>query len=322
MNSATAVAPANIAFIKYWGKKNDGLNLPWSDTISMNLSNALTTTTVTFDQTLSADAIEINGKTVEGKEKERVSGHLNLIRQRAGIATKAKVSSANSFPSSAGIASSASAFAALSVAGCAAAGLKLSEKDLSILARRGSGSAARSVPDGFVIWHAAGTDRGSFAETLHPAQHWKLHDVIVVVDQGKKGVGSTEGHGLAPTSPLFNARRKYLPPAIADLKSALAARDIERFGQIVEAEALNMHAVMMTSTPSLLYWKPGTVAVIEALRHLREEGITGYFTLDAGPNVHIICEEDDAKKISDYFVKFSGVQQVIDNVPSAGTRLM
>jgi diphosphomevalonate decarboxylase len=322
MKNAIAAAPANIAFIKYWGKKNDALNLPWSDTISMNLSNAQTKTSVTFEPALDSDRLMINGKNVTGKELERASKQLDLIRARAGIELRAKIESANSFPSSAGIASSASGFAALTVAAAAAAGLEFSEKALSAIARRGSGSAARSVPNGFVVWHAAETDGDSFAETLHPVSHWKLHDVIVVVEQGKKAVGSTEGHGLAPTSPLFRARIDYLPQAIKELKSALAARDIEKFGRVIEAETLNMHAVMMTSTPSLLYWKPNTLAVIEALHELRSAGTMGYFTIDAGANVHVICEDRDAGKIKSFFAKFAGVNQVIDNLPAEGAHLL
>src|SRR3989344_2439626 len=173
---STAIAPSNIAFTKYWGRKDEKLRLPMNGSISMCLSNLLTTTTVEFSEKLKADDIIINGERRE-KEALKVSKHLDRIRKLAGISTYAKVVSQNSFPTATGLSSSASGFAALTVAGAKAAGLNLSEKELSILARQGSGSACRSIPDGFVEWIDGDTSETSYAISLYPPEHWHIVDV-------------------------------------------------------------------------------------------------------------------------------------------------
>ena len=167
---ATAIAPSNIAFIKYWGVKDEILRLPKNGSISMNLSNLLTTTTVEFNSNLTEDEISIN-ETKESKEQNRVEEHLDRIRKLANLSQKAKVVSQNNFPTATGLSSSASGFAALSLAGAKAAGLNLSEKDLSILARQGSGSACRSIPDGFTEWLDGDTSETSYAVSLFPPDY-------------------------------------------------------------------------------------------------------------------------------------------------------
>ncbi len=290
MTSATAIASANIAFIKYWGNLAPGLRLPFNSSLSMNLSAATTTTTVRFDTNLVADRVVIDGAERTGAPAERVARHLDLIRARAGIRAPAEVESANSFPMGTGIASSASAFAALTLAGAAAAGLTLPEPELSALARRGSGSAARSVPPGFVEWHAAGEDAQSFAASIAPPEHWDLRDIVAVVSRDHKRTGSTDGHGAALGSPFFAARIAALQAETPRVRQAILDRDIAVLGPAIEAEALALHAIALTGRPAVLYWTPETVALLHQVRAWRDAGLPVWFTLDAGPNVHLICE--------------------------------
>jgi len=290
LNPATAVAPSNIAFVKYWGNLVAELRLPFNGSLSMNLSAATTTTTVRFDPGLHVDHVVIDGEERVGPAHARVAAHLDLVRARAAISARARVESANSFPMGTGIASSASAFAALTLAATAAAGLDLSERELSALARRGSGSAARSIPGGFVEWHAAPSDAASFAESIAPPEHWDLRDIVAVVSRAHKRAGSTDGHAAAAHSPFFATRVAALQTELPRMRQALLDRDLETLGPAIEAEALALHAVAMTGRPPLLYWAPETIALIHEVHAWRRDGLAVWFTLDAGPNVHLICE--------------------------------
>jgi diphosphomevalonate decarboxylase len=265
--------------------------------ISMNLDGLMTTTTVEFSPDFAADSATVDDKPMTGPGLERVADHLDQVRKLAGVNYRARVQSENNFPSGAGIASSASAFAALSLAATAALGLDLSERDLSRLARLGSGSASRSVPGGFVEWYAADTDNDSYAETIYPADYWLLTDVVAIVSKGHKRTGSTEGHALAPTSVLQQARVDDAPARIARCKDALARKDFAALAEVVELDSNIMHGVMMTSVPALFYWQPETLAVMEAVRQWRSEGIEVLYTIDAGPNVHCICTPDSAHTV-------------------------
>ncbi|RME87332.1 MAG: diphosphomevalonate decarboxylase, partial [Anaerolineae bacterium] len=197
MSAATAVAHPNIAFIKYWGNREPRLRIPANGSISMNLDGLYTRTRVRFDASLAADRLLLNGKAVTGTPLQRVQVVLDRVRELAGHRLHAEVVSENNFPQGAGIASSASAFAALALAASAAAGLSLDEAAISRLARRGSGSACRSIPAGFVEWQAGTGDADSYAHSIAPPEHWALADCIAVVDDAHKEVGSTRGHELA-----------------------------------------------------------------------------------------------------------------------------
>lgn len=294
---ATAIAHPNIAFIKYWGNQDEKLRLPANASLSMNLAGLETVTSVSFVEGLADDEVLIGGERQSGAARERVVTHLNHIRQLAKLATRARVESRNNFPAGAGIASSASAFAALSLAGATAAGLALSEAELSALARLGSGSAARSVPDGFVEWHMGRTHAESFAETIAPPDHWALVDVVAVVSQKHKSIGSTGGHALAGTSPLQAARVASAPERLRQCKAALLSRNFPAFAEIIEADSNIMHGVMMTSTPPLFYWEPITLAIMKAVRQWRAEGVPVGYTIDAGANVHCLCLAETAPEV-------------------------
>lgn len=319
---ATAISCANIAFIKYWGRKDHALRLPLNASISMNLDSATTTTTVEFDPALESDQLTIEGEqsTTSAEAGKRVSAHLDRIRSMATIDASARIVSRNSFPMGAGIASSASAFAALTVAAAAAAGLDLDECTLTILARLGSGSASRSIPAGFVEWHAGDTSADSYAEQIAPPDHWDLRDLIAIVQTEHKKVGSTKGHELVDPSPFGAPRLAAAEQALPLVREALLTRDFETFGEETEQEAIRMHAVAMTSRPSVLYWSPETVRIIHAVRDWRAEGLPAYFTIDAGANVHVLCEGQHAEALEARLCDLDGVRDVIANRPGPATQ--
>ncbi len=318
----TAKAPANIAFIKYWGKRNEKLRLPANSSISMNLSNAFTVTSVEFDEKLKKDRFLLNGIVAGREETNRVSKHINLLRSIVKIKTPAVIESINNFPKASGIASSASGFAALTLAATKAAGLNLSEKELSILARLGSGSACRSIPDGFVEWKMGDTSKSSYAQSLFKPDYWDICDLIAVVGEKSKKISSTEGHAIAESSPFYKTRIAGMKNKVKEIKLALKIKDFTKFGEILEAEAVNMHTVMMTSVPPLYYWKPETLNIMNRVMELREEGLECYFTIDAGPNVHIICEGKNMSKLKREISNTSGVKKLLVNRPADGAQLI
>jgi diphosphomevalonate decarboxylase len=320
-HKATAAAHPNIALIKYWGNRDNALRLPANASLSMNLAGLETTTTVEFAEALKDDVVVIGGEAQVGVARARVSRHLDLIRERAGLGLHAQVESRNNFPAGAGIASSASAFAALSVAGAAAAGLALSEAELSALARRGSGSAARSVPDGFTEWRLGSGDADSFAVSIAPPQHWALADVIALISKRHKITGSTEGHSLAPTSPLQAARVASAPERLLQCKTALLAREFPALAEVVEMDSTMMHAVMMTSYPPLYYWEPLTLAVMQAVREWRAEGLPVCFTIDAGANVHCLCLTEAADEV-ERRLRALGISETLTAAPGGPARLL
>jgi diphosphomevalonate decarboxylase len=310
-NSATALAHPNIAFIKYWGNRDERLRLPANGSISMNLDGLVTRTTVTFDPAMATDRLTLAGKAVRGPALERVSVFLDLVRGMAGTDAHAEVVSENNFPAGAGIASSASAFAALALAASRAANLELNEAELSRLARRGSGSACRSIPGGFVEWQAGEGDADSCAVSIAPPGHWDLADCVAVVSAGHKGTGSTEGHALAGTSPLQAARVADAPRRLDFCRRALLARDFEALADTVEQDSDLMHAVMMTSRPSLHYWLPASLGAMGAVRAWRNEALPVLYTVDAGPNVHVLCPRERAGEVEGRLRALPGVQDVL-----------
>lgn len=319
---ATSVSCSNIAFIKYWGNRDAMARVPLNDSVSMNLSNAQTTTTVEFDPRLNDDVIIVGGTEANAVTRQRVIAHLKRVRALANIETKARVQSENNFPTGVGIASSASAFAALTLAATRAAGLELAERELSILARQGSGSASRSIPAGFVEWIAGYTNADSYAVSIAPPAHWDLRDVIAVVSTVEKKIGSSEGHQSANTSHFLSERLQHLPSRFHRVRRAILAKDLALLGPAIEEDAVELHLIAMTSTPPIFYWTPGMVRVIQAALRWREEGLPVYFTLDAGPNVHLICEAKDADQVAVLAQKIEDVQQVMVNAPGGAAQLI
>jgi diphosphomevalonate decarboxylase len=308
--SATARAHPNIAFIKYWGNQNDLLRIPSNPSLSMNLDGFYTETRVEWDAKLKHNVLILNGETPIGGPLERVSKHLDIIRTRLALSTYARVLSTNNFPMGAGIASSASSFAALTLAAVGAAGFTMPERELTTLARLGSGSASRSIPGGFVEWHTGHSHETSYAESFAPKDHWDLVDVVVIVSEAHKIVGSTEGHHSAATSDLQLARVNGAENRVAICKKAILERDFATFAEIVEYDSNLMHAIMMTSRPPLFYWLPASMAVMQAVRQARQSGLSVCYTMDAGPNVHCICMRNDSVAVSDLLKSLPGVVNV------------
>lgn len=320
---ATARARANIALVKYWGKADAVLNVPAVGSLSITLDSLYSETSVEFEPSLECDALTLDGA-ADAAALERVTACVDLLRELAGTATRARVVSRNNFPTGAGLASSASGFAALVAAGAAALDLSMSPQALSILARRASGSAARSIFGGYVEMHAGTHDDGSdsFAEPLLEAEAWPLRVVIAITSRDRKRVGSTAAmRATAATSPYYPA---WLATSAADIdaaKSAIGDRDFAALGAIAESSCLKMHALAMSSSPPIIYWNAATIACIDAVRTLRDDGVGVFFTIDAGPQVKAVCVSEDAATVAGALREIPGVIDVIETGLGAGVEI-
>lgn len=320
--AVTAQAGANIALIKYWGKRDRALNLPTTGSLSVTLAALYTRTEVAHDDGLTEDVLILNG---QATDTGRVSACLDLLRAQAGDHRPLRVTSENNFPTAAGLASSASAFAALVVAADGLLGTGGDRQQCSAWARRGSGSAARSMFDGFVIWdkgeRADGQD--SVARGLRSPEWWPLEVVIAVTEAAPKAVASTDGmlHTQA-TSPLYAAWVEDQAAALKAAERAVMAKDFEALALATEASTLGMHATAMAARPGLLYWQPATLACIQAVRALRARGLGVFFTVDAGPQVKAICLPDDAEAVADVLTAVPGVTQVLRSGLGSGAQVV
>lgn len=328
MNSilkATSKAHSNIALIKYWGKRDSVLNLPAVGSISITLREMFTVTTVTFDKERKNDRLVINDRETDQGERERVSNFLNLIRQKIKLSASAEVISHNNFPTGAGLASSASAFASLALAATAAAGISLDRIALSQLARRGSGSAPRSIFGGFVEMKKGERKDGSDAVAVQLADenYWNIRLLIAITTAEKKKMGSTEGMNLtAETSPYYPQWSASSPHDLKEMRQAILGKDFEKLGELSELNCLKMHAVMMTANPGLIYWNGATLDCVHAVREMRKSGIPVYFTIDAGPQVKAICLEQDVDIIQKQLQNLSGVKKIISTGLGPGASLL
>jgi diphosphomevalonate decarboxylase len=334
---ATVSAPANIAFVKYWGARDLERALPYHPSISMTLETCRSLTTVEARADLERDEVAIAGDDgslapAPGPFAERVRRHLDAIRARTGRRERFRVATRNSFPAAAGLASSASGFAALAVAAARALELPGAEgRELSVLARlSGSGSASRSVLGGFVEWPRRvewpapgpeGTgEEDAAARQLAPAAHWDLRCVIALLDTGPKQVSSLDGHRRAPSSPHFARRLELVPGRLATVRRAIRERDLAALGPVLETEAIELHAVAMTSEPPIFYWRPATLAVLARVRALREAGIVAFSTMDAGANVHVICLPEAEPRVAAALEALPGVQGILRDRVGGGPR--
>ncbi|MGV0167411.1 diphosphomevalonate decarboxylase [Furfurilactobacillus sp. WILCCON 0119] len=314
----TARAHTNIALVKYWGKADEQLMLPTNDSISMTLDHFYSTTTVHFDPTLTIDELTLDGLTLPATGQQRIRHFMDFIRQTAGITTFAHIETANHVPTTAGLASSASGFAALAGAAAKAAGLPTDGQTLSRLARRGSGSASRSIFGGFVQWHAGHDDLTSFAEPLQETVTWPLRMIAIVVSKTAKKVGSTNGMKQSQASPYFADWVKQANADIAPMTAALLKKDINRVGEIAEHNAMCMHATTLSATPPFTYFNGDTLTAMSAITDLRQEGVNCYYTMDAGPNVKVICEQADVPTILARLRPLFGDEQLVVAKPGPG----
>jgi diphosphomevalonate decarboxylase len=297
MKKITARACANIALVKYWGKRDSVRNLPAAGSLSLTLSALVTETSVEWDDALERDELSLNGKPAPADTE-----FLDLVRSVAGFDKRARVVSENRFPTASGLASSASGFAALALAATRAANLELSQRDLSILARRGSGSAARSIYGGFVRMHAGTKTDGTDAFAT-PIETSFVDDVRMVIAIVGGGVPKTHGsrdamEHCAQTSPFYRA---WIDTVLRDLvaaEAAIASRNIRALGEIAEANALAMHASAIAARPAIIYWQPATLAALATVRALRANGVAAWATMDAGPHVKVLTTREDAERIA------------------------
>lgn len=316
MTRVTAEARSNIALVKYWGKRDAALNLPAAGSLSLTLDGLLTTTTVELDPTLADDRLLLGGVEEHGEALARIRRFLDLVRTGG---RRALVTSSNSFPTASGLASSASAFAALALAAAHAYGHRLDGRELSTLARRGSGSAARSIFGGLVRLHAQGDE--AWAE---PLADWDLRLVIAVVGGGvAKSVSSRSGmdHTTA-TSPLYAGWLGCVDGDLAAAEQAIASRDLPALGAIAEASALAMHASAIAARPHVLYWRGATVEAIHAIAELRRGGVAVWATIDAGPHVKALCAPADAERVAQALAAVPGVTRTMTCAPGAGARIV
>lgn len=323
MSKASAIAHPNIALVKYWGKRDVRLNLPAAPSLSLTLAGMETRTTVEFDDSFGADHVQLNGGLVRGAKAERVSEFLDRVRQMSGEERFARVVSENTFPTSAGLASSASGFAALALAATQAAGLSLNSDELSVLARLGSGSAARSILGGFVEMRAGeradGTD--AFAVQVAEAQHWDLRCLVAITAEGEKSVGSTDGMmETMETSIFYDAWIAHVADDLKVARQAVLERDFMTLATVAERSCMRMHASAMAADPGILYWNPTTVRLIHRVRRARRDGLPVFFTIDAGPHVKVFCPASERSAVEAVLQSVEGVLSVLGTRPGGGVR--
>lgn len=325
----TARAGTNIALVKYWGKRDNVLNLPATGSLSLTLAGLGSETRVRFaaDAGLSdgRDRVLLDGAGADDRFADRVRGFLDLIRARAHVRLPAEVITSNSVPTAAGLASSASGFAALALAASRAAGLQLSPVELSVLARRGSGSAARSIFGGFVEMAAGFLSDGSDAhatQVMGP-EAWDLRLVVALTTRAQKPIGSTTAMDrTAATSPYYAAWVTSTERDLPEARAAVASRDLARLGAIAERSALRMHACAMAAEPAIIYWNPTTLAAMRAVLDLRVAGPAAFFTIDAGPHVKVLCAAADAPAVEAALARVPGVEHTLVAAPGAGAQVI
>nr|WP_300002986.1 diphosphomevalonate decarboxylase [Tissierella sp.] len=318
---AKARAHANIALIKYWGKSDEELSIPMNSSLSLTLDTFFTETEVEFTDRISHDLFYLNG--IEDLDTlPKISKFLDLFREAQKIDKRAIVKSYNHVPTAAGLASSASGFAALAAAANSASGLNCASKELSTFARKGSGSATRSIYGGIVEWEKGFNNETSFAKKIDAA-NWDIGMVIVVVNSSKKKISSREGmKSTVLTSPLYASWAEESEKDLLAIKEAIFKQDFETMGEITERNALRMHATMLGAKPPIIYFQPKSVLVMQRVEELRESGIPCYFTMDAGPNVKILCRLSQSEIIKKRLLEDFNEEEVIISAPGPSVKII
>lgn len=313
MFKGKARAYTNIALIKYWGKKNEALILPINNSLSLTLDAFYTETEVIFSDSYIADEFYLDDTLQDEKATKKVSQFLDLFRKEAGISLKASVISQNFVPTAAGLASSASGLAAL--AGACSTALKLGLDDLSLsrFARRGSGSACRSIFGGFVEWEKGHDDLSSYAKPV-PSDSFEddLAMVFILINDQKKEVSSRNGmRRTVETSSFYQGWLDSVEGDLYQLKQAIKTKDFQLLGETMERNGLKMHGTTLAAQPPFTYWSPDSLKAMDAVRQLRKQGIPCYFTMDAGPNVKVLVENSHLSEVQETFTKLFSKEQVI-----------
>jgi len=311
-HAATAIAHPNIALIKYWGKRDEALNLPASGSLSITLDTIKTRTMVRFDPTINQDEFTLNGK--HTRPPSNVSATLDHFRRLAEIDHRALIDTNNNFPTAAGLASSASGYAALCKACDGALNLNLGDAQLSELSRLGSGSAARSIYGGFVLMNPGMRSDGkdAIAEPLRPIDYWPLNVIIAITSTSSKPASSTHGMNHSRrTSPYYDQWACSVPADLSLAQRAIESQDFEALAVVSESSCLKMHACMLSSDPGLIYWNGATVEAMHRVRELRANGVPVFFTIDAGPQPKAICLPTATSEVSAALGDLHGVHEVI-----------
>lgn len=317
---ASAVAHPNVALIKYWGKRDTALNIPATGSLSLTLGGLETRTTVRFAPELQADTVRLNGRP-EAQAQRGAARCLDALRAAADVTQYALVESTNNFPTGAGLASSASGYAALVTAAAAALGLSGEAADRENIARQGSGSAPRSLFPGIVVLEA--TDRAVQCHSLAAPDDWPLQVIVAVTSRAEKAVGSTAGMELSrTTSPFYQGWLDSHPADMAAAIECVGQRDFARLAELAEHSCLKMHALAMSARPALLYWNPATLVAMERVRELRAGGVPVFFTIDAGPQVKAVCLPEAAATVRAGLADCDGVLEVLDSPLGHGARVL
>ena len=317
---ATATAHPNFALIKYWGKRDSGANVPAVGSLSVTLDAMSTTTTVSFDEALGRDTLELEGREVPASD-DRLRRCMDALRDIAGIDHYAAISSRNDFPTGAGLASSASGYAALIMA--AAGALRLDPRDPRLLdiARIGSGSAPRSVCGGYALLEIDG-DRAVCGQCAG-AEDWPLGIVVAITDEAAKDVSSRDGMERSrSSSPFYDQWVRSHPADLSAAAEKVASRDFAGLAVLAEHNCLKMHAVMMTTQPPLLYWKPATIDCMREIMRLRAEGLPVFFTVDAGPQVKAVCQPEAVEDVRRALESIPGVGRTVSGGVGGGARIV
>lgn len=308
----TVRAHTNIALIKYWGKADAKLRLPLMSSLSMTLDAFYTDTSI--EKTTGDNEFYLNGKKQDENGKKRVFAYLHILQKKFGYSDNLIVKSTNHVPTSAGLASSSSAFAALVAAFCRYYELDLDKTELSRLARIGSGSASRSIFGGFAVWQKGDSDETSYAYALDEKPDIDLRLLAIELNTNQKKISSTQGMQEAQSSPFFKPWLERNEAELNQMIQFIKDKNFTGIGQLAELNANEMHAINLTAQPEFTYFEPDTIRAIKLVEQLRAEGIECYYTIDAGPNVKVLCSLRNSKEISQRFESaFNNV-----NIVSAG----
>lgn len=310
-----AVAHPNIALAKYWGKRPGAGNVPAVPSLSVTLAGMTTTTELTFDEALDADALTLNGEPARDDVLLRTVKLLDRVRALSGETRRANVVSRNDFPTASGLASSASGFAALALAATHAAGLVLTAEDVAAIARESSASAARSLFGGF-----AELDTDGHARAVAPASQLDLRVLVCVTTEAKKTIGSTAGmNETAKRSLFYDAWLESAPRLYAEVKAALLAKDFTRLGEGAETSALAMHGLAMAA--GVVYFTPSTTSALTEVRRIRAGGTPAYATIDAGPHLKVLVRERDREAVVARMKQVPGVLRILETQPGEAARI-
>jgi len=317
-----AAACANVALVKYWGKRDLEANLPAVGSISLTLDGLEAHARISAN---SRERFTSHGTPVSGKAQQAMVHFLDWLAASRGHDIPLAVDIETNFPVAAGLASSAAIYCATATAGLSFLEAEVSRKELSSIARRGSGSASRSVFGGLVEWHRGTNADGddSFAEPLLEADDWELGMVVAILDEGKKKTSSRDAmRHVADTSPLYAGWLEAQEADLECMREAIRARDFSAMGRITEESTLRMHAVTMAARPAVLYWKPATLQVMETVKEMRDGGLQAYFTMDAGPQVKVLCRQEDMSEVAAKLQALSPVVRVLQARAGAGVRIL